>query len=164
MATFAPQPPVPRPLPTDFTPSSPPDRLFHANAMLNDAQETVPSLPANGTHRVQHQRSIDFKANGHVAGLVNGKGGMPVPNGVHHHIPNPGSRHRGTVSMGAFDGARSPPSTKSMSHGVCGVCRTRKRSSLANYRYLTCAVQVLQDRSVSSWQSLSFLTFNGIDF
>lgn len=114
MATFAPsqQPPTSRPLPVDFTPSSPPDRPLYA--MHNGPPEPI-QTSVNGNNRVQHRQSTDFKANGQASGFANGSGGMPVPNGMQHHLPNGGSRHRGTVSMGAFDGPRSPPSTKSIS-------------------------------------------------
>ncbi|KAM0805463.1 hypothetical protein BDR22DRAFT_787246, partial [Usnea florida] len=49
---------------------------------------------------------------------------MPVPNGLPHQIPNGGSRHRGTMSLGAFDGPRSPPNTKNTSHVPCKFFRT----------------------------------------
>ncbi|KAL6721206.1 hypothetical protein ACLMJK_000308 [Lecanora helva] len=111
MATFAPpQLPTSRPLHTDFAPSSPPDQPFYA--MQRGPPEPMQTSAIAGNRRMQHSHSTDFKANGHTAGFANGTGGMPVPNGVQHHIPNGSSRHRGTVSMGAFDGPRSPPNTK----------------------------------------------------
>jgi len=108
MATSSQQPPS-RPLP-EFG-ASPPNQAFFD--MHNAPGYTAPNQNGNG-NRVQHRLSTDFK-NGGSAGYANGNGNgaMPVPNGMQHHIPDGGSRHRGTVSMGAFDGPRSPPNTKS---------------------------------------------------
>ena len=59
-----------------------------------------------------------------------------------------------------FDGPRSPPNTKS------AIDLTRSRdvfmviSDAHDYRYLARALQVLQSRRVSSWQSLSLLAFD----
>lgn len=114
MATFTPRPPTSRPLTSEFAPSSPPDRSYYN--MHNGAPQTANSnQPANG-NRVQHRLSTDFKSNGHAPVAANGNAGMPVPNGLQHHASSGGSRHRGTVSMGTFDGPRSPPNTKSMPH------------------------------------------------
>ena len=115
MAAFAPpQPPASRPLPADFAPSSPPDQSFYP--IHNGRHEPLPTLPINENNRVQHRQSTDFKANGQAAAFVNGDGGLPVPNGMQHPPSNGSARHRATASMGAFDGPRSPPNTKSMSH------------------------------------------------
>lgn len=108
MATFLPQQSAMRPLP-DFLPSSPPDQAI----FNNPPQQSNSTRNGNGNaHTIQHRQSTDFRANGAPA-YTNGNGAMPVPNGLPHHIPNGGSRHRGTMSLGAFDGPRSPPNTKS---------------------------------------------------
>ena len=113
MATFLPQQAASRPLP-DFLPSSsPPDPAIFNNL----SQQTHSTQNGNGNgngngNRIQHRLSADFRANG-AAAYTNGNGAMPVPNGLPHQIPNGGSRHRGTMSLGAFDGPRSPPNTKS---------------------------------------------------
>ena len=106
MATFLPQPTASRPLP-EFMPSSPPDQAIFANL----PQQSHPTRNGNGDS-IQHRQSADFRVNG-AAPYTNGNGAMPVPNGLSHQIPNGGSRHRGTMSLGAFDGPRSPPNTKS---------------------------------------------------
>lgn len=114
MATFTPRPPTSRPITSEFPPSSPPDRSYYN--MHNGAPQTATlNQPANGS-RVQHRLSTDFESIGHAPGVAHGNAGMPVPNGLQHHASGGGSRHRGTVSMGAFDGPRSPPNTKSMPH------------------------------------------------
>ena len=142
--------------PTNLAPSSPPDPSIYT--LHNGRQDPMPMPPINGNSHVQQQQSSDSKANGNAAGLGNGQGGMPVPNGLQHHTPNGGSRHRGTVSMGAFDGPRSPPNTKSMLHR-CGRGRLGKKLTRP-CRYLTCALQVFQNRPMSSWEGLSILTLN----
>ncbi len=106
MATFLPQQIASRPLP-DFMPSSPPDQASFNNL----PQQTHSARNGNGDS-IHHRQSADFRANG-AAPYTNGNGAMPVPNGMSHQIPNGGSRHRGTMSLGAFDGPRSPPNTKS---------------------------------------------------
>ena len=106
MATFLPHQTASRPLP-DFMPSSPPDQTIFNNL----PQQTISTQTAN-VHTIQHRQSADFRPNG-AAAYTNGHGAMPVPNGLPHQIPNGGSRHRGTMSLGAFDGPRSPPNTKS---------------------------------------------------
>lgn len=106
MATFLSQPTASRPLP-EFMPSSPPDQAIFTNL----PQQSHPTRNGNGD-TIQHRQSADFRPNG-AAPYTNGNGPMPVPNGLSHQIPNGGSRHRGTMSLGAFDGPRSPPNTKS---------------------------------------------------
>ena len=125
MAAFAPpQSSTSRPLPTDFTPSSPPDQPFYV--MHTGLPDPLLAPPVDGSNRMQHRSSTDLKTNGHTAGFANGAGGMPVPNNLQHPIPNGASKHRGTVSMGAFDAPRSPPSTKSMLHRSSAVQGSRK--------------------------------------
>ena len=106
MATFLPQQTASRPLP-EFMPSSPPDQAIFTNL----PQQTHSTRNPHGDS-IQHRQSADFRPNG-AAPYTNGNGAMPVPNGLPHQIPNGGSRHRGTMSLGAFDGPRSPPNTKS---------------------------------------------------
>ena len=86
--------------------ASPPSGRFF-DIPTTPGQE-IPGQNGNGTH-VQHRLSTDFK-NGRAPDYANGNGAMPVPGGMH---LNGGSRHGGTVSVGAFDGPRSPPNTKS---------------------------------------------------
>lgn len=109
MATFLPQQTTLRPLP-DFMPSSPPDQ-----AILNNRAQQTKSTQNATAESIRHRQSADFTANGtaYTNGNGNGNGAMLVPNGPPHHIPNGGSRHRGTMSLGAFDGPRTPPNTKS---------------------------------------------------
>lgn len=106
MATFLPHQTASRPLP-DFMPSPPPDQAIFNNL----PQQTISTQNSNGSS-IQHRQSADLRANG-TAAYPSGHGPMPVPNGLPHQIPNGGSRHRGTMSLGAFDGPRSPPNTKS---------------------------------------------------
>ncbi|KAL2057656.1 hypothetical protein ABVK25_002040 [Lepraria finkii] len=98
--------------------------------MSNPPQHTGSNRNGNSNHNVQQRLSTDFKRDD-PAGYANGNGPLPVPNGLPHHIPNGTSRHRGTVSMGAFEGPRSPPSTKNTSHVPCkffkqGQCQAGK--------------------------------------
>ena len=110
MATFLPQQPASRPLPLpDFLPSSPPNQ-----AIFDNLPQHTDHAQNGNAHTIQHRQSADFRLNG-TAAYTNGNGAMPVPNHLPHQIPNPGSRHRGTMSLGAFDGPRSPPNTKSKS-------------------------------------------------
>ena len=106
MATFLPQQTPSRPLP-EFLPSSPPYQAIFPNL----THQSHSTRNGNGDS-IQHRQSADFRANG-APSYTNGNGAMPVPNGLSHQIPNGGSRHRGTMSLGAFDGPRSPPNTKS---------------------------------------------------
>ena len=109
MATFLPQQTASRPLP-EFLPSSPPDQAIFSNLPQQQSHST---RIGNGDN-IQHRQSADFRPNG-ATPYTDGNGAMPVPNGLPHQIPNGGSRHRGTMSLGAFDGPRSPPNTKSKS-------------------------------------------------
>lgn len=106
MATFLPQQTASRALP-DFLPDSSPNQAIFNNL----PQQTNPTRNGNG-QSIQHRQSADFRANGAPA-YTNGNGAMPVPNGLPHQRPNGESRHRGTMSLGAFDSPRSPPNTKS---------------------------------------------------
>lgn len=123
MATFLPQQTASRPMP-DFLPSSPPDQAIFNNL----PQQTNSTQTANGNrNKLQHRQSADSRANG-AAAYTNGNGAMPVPNGLPHQIPNGGSRHRGTMSLGAFDGPRSPPNTKSKDPYQCNILAPRSRA------------------------------------
>ena len=157
MATFLPQQTVSRPMP-DFLPSSPPDQAIFNNL----PQQSNSTQIANGNRdKLQHRQSADLRANG-AAAYTNGNGAaMPVPNGLPNQIPNGGSRHRGTMSLGAFDGPRSPPNTKSKDPYQCNIFAPRSRadSSLPR-RYFTRPMQILQIWTVPSWQSLPLLTLD----
>ena len=154
MATFLPHQTASRPLP-DFMPSSPPDQAIFNNL----PQQTIPTQTANG-NTIQHRQSTDFRPNG-AAAYTNGHGAMPVPNGLPHQIPNGGSRHRGTMSLGAFDGPRSPPNTKSKAPHQSNKLAPSKTDILFSRRYFTCPLQILQDRTVPSGESLPLLTLDG---
>lgn len=137
MATFLPQQTASRPMP-DFLPSSPPDQAIFNNL----PQQTNSTQNANGNrNKIQHRQSADFRANG-AAAYSNGNGAMPVPNGLPHQIPNGGSRHRGTMSLGAFDGPRSPPNTKSKDANQYDKVAPRWRTD--------CAPQILHTSLASS--------------
>lgn len=125
MATFLPQQTASssRPLP-DFLPSSPPDQAIFNNL----PQQTNSTQNGNGDS-IHHRPSADFRSNG-AAAYTNGNGAMPVPNGLPHQIPNGGSRHRGTMSLGAFDGPRSPPNTKSKAPYSYNKMAPRRRTKL----------------------------------
>ena len=94
------QPPSSRPS-HEFAPSSPPDRhMFH-----QQSEETPVGPP------LQYRSSIEFRrTNG--PGFADANSGPPLPHGPQM-MPNGGSRHRGTLSLGAFEGGKSPPGTKS---------------------------------------------------
>lgn len=124
MATFLPQQPASGPLP-DFLPSSPPDQ-----AIFNNPPQQQNSTRNSNGHSIQHRQSADFRPNGTPA-YTNGNGPMPVPNGLPHQIPNGGSRHRGTMSLGAFDGPRSPPNTKSRALSLCNELASKRRTDSA---------------------------------
>ena len=113
MATFSPHPSTDIPLSSNFMPSSPPDQAF-MNISNGQHATNTPSI-SQSSHRTHHRTSTDVKTNGHGTGFTNGNSGMPMPNGLQHPLPNIGSRHRGTVSTGTFEGPRSPPNTKSKS-------------------------------------------------
>ena len=154
MAAFAPRPPISGPLPSEFASSSPPDQAFYP--VRHASQEVTPTLPVTGTHPLHNRPAADFKANGPA---VNGNGGMPA-NGLHYHVPNGGSRHRGTVSMGAFDGPRSPPNTKSTWHRRSWAHSQGAEAHLPICRYLTCPLQVLQIGPMSGREGMPVLTFH----
>ena len=153
MATFLPQQPASGPLP-DFLPSSPPDQ-----AIFNNPPQQQNSTRNSNGHSIQHRQSADFRPNGTPA-YTNGNGPMPVPNGLPHQIPNGGSRHRGTMSLGAFDGPRSPPNTKSKALSLRNELASKRRTDFCPRRHFTCSLQILQNRTVPSGESLPLLTLN----
>lgn len=157
MATFSPPPPTSQPLSTEFGPSSPPDQSYHNTR--NGIPQRGDSTQSASSKRIQHRLSTDFKSNGHAPGFANGNGGMPVPTGLQHHAPNGASRHRGTVSMGAFDGPRSPPNTKSTPRNH-DQNWTESKTDRKLRRYFTCALQVLQNGTVPGWESLSVFSLH----
>lgn len=78
--------------------------------------------------QTQNRTSTEFGKSG-GPGFANGNGIGPVPQGpplqmANVQMANGGGRHRGTMSLGAFEGSRSPPGTKSqyidmLSRGFC---------------------------------------------
>lgn len=150
MADFLPQQTASRPLP-EFLPSSPPDQ-----AIFNNLPQQSNSTQTRNGNGIQHRQSADFRPNG-AAAYTNGNGAMPVPNGLPHQIPNAGSRHRGTMSMGAFDGPRSPPNTKSKAPQHGDQTGSDKTYSSCARRYFSCPLQILQIRTVPSGESVPLL-------
>ena len=103
MATMLPQqhpPPSSRPS-HDFAPSSPPDRVMFQQPQRDNS--IGPPL--------HYRSSIEFRRTS-GPGFADTGGGLPPPHGPQP-MPNGGSRHRGTMSLGAFEGGKSPPGTKS---------------------------------------------------
>ena len=128
------QQPTSRPLP-DFA-TSPPDQAFFN--MPNPPQQSTSNRNMNGNHDTQHRLSTDFKGND-TATYTNGNGPVPVPNGLPHPIPNGTSRHRNTVSMGAFEGPRSPSNTKSvLLHPTMRWARKGLTRSLSDTSHVPC--------------------------
>ena len=128
------QQPTARPLPHFAT--SPPDPAFFN--MPDPTPQSTSNQNMNGNHDTQHRLSTDFKGND-TAGYTNGNGPLPVPNGLPHPIPNGTSRHRGTVSMGAFEGPRSPSNTKSvLLHPTMRWAKKRLTRSLSDTSHVPC--------------------------
>jgi len=100
---------LPQQRPTDFSPTSPPDRAMYY-PIAAAPQATGPA--DMNDHRMQHRLSSDLPRMGGAGPTTNGA--LPMPNaGPQPHMANGGSRHRSTMSLGAFEGPRSPPNTKS---------------------------------------------------
>ena len=147
------QQPTSRPLP-DFA-TSPPDQAFFN--MPNPPQQSTSNRNMNGNHDSQHRLSTDFKGND-TATYTNGNGPVPVPNGLPHPIPNGTSRHRNTVSMGAFEGPRSPSNTKSVllhPNNALG----KERANSISIRYFPRPLQILQNRAMPGGESMSIFAF-----
>ena len=148
------QQPTARPLPNFAT--SPPDQAFFN--MPDPPPQSASNRNMNGNHDTQHRLSTDFKGND-TAAYTNGNGPLPVPNGLPHPIPNGTSRHRGTVSMGAFEGPRSPSNTKSMLlHPTMRWAREKADSIVI--RYFPRPLQILPNRAMSGGKGLSILAFH----
>lgn len=96
----------------DFAPSSPPDHV-----MFHRQQQENPSAPS-----LHYRSSLEFRRRS-GPGFANGNSALAPPHGPPP-MPNGGSRHRGTMSLGGFEGGKSPPSTKSGSKGSGHVCTT----------------------------------------
>lgn len=110
MAAFLPRPPVPqRPL-QDLPPSSPPDpAMFH----LNNASQPPVSTRTLSDSRTPQRLSGDYRSNG-MPGFSGADGALPAASaGPQVHIANGGLRNRGLGGGVLFEGARSPPGTKS---------------------------------------------------
>ena len=156
MATFLPQQTPSRPVP-EFLPSSPPDQAIFSN-LPQQPHSSTRNGHGNGDS-LHHRQSADFRANG-AAPYTVGNGVMPAPNTMSHQIPNPASRHRGTMSLGAFDGPRSPPNTKSKGPiPERSICREEMYSSLP-CRHFTCPLQIFQIGTVPSGEGVPFLTLD----
>ena len=126
MATFVPGH-LPQQPPTDIAPNSPPERA----SFYHDGRVQSAMLPYdNRDARAEYRPSLEFSRNT-PAIPTNGNGPLQMPRGTHAHVPNGAGRHRSTMSMGAFDGPKSPPNTKNTSHVPCkffrlGQCQAGK--------------------------------------
>lgn len=154
MAAFLPHPQISsRPL-QDLPPASPSDQtMFH----LNNPPQPSASISNLTESRIQHRVSGDYRNSG-IAGFPAGDGALPVPTGPQAHLVNGGLRNRGPLGGAVFEGARSPPGTKSMS--CSGKPRQSTGAELCQFRYFTRAVQILQIWPMSSGQSVSLLAFD----
>ena len=110
MATFLPHPQISSRSLRDLPPSSPPDQpIFHSS---NPPQASISTRNVTDS-RTQHRVSGDYR-NSVIAGFPAGDGALPVPAGPQTHLVNGGLRNRGPLGGAVFEGARSPPGTKSM--------------------------------------------------
>lgn len=155
MAAYLPRPQISsRPL-HDLPPTLPADQtMFH----LNHHSQTPASPPNLTESRTQHRVSGDYR-NSAITGFSIGDGALPVPTGPQTHLVNGGLRNRGPLGGAVFEGARSPPGTKSMS------CSRKPCQStwaeIDQFRYVTRALQILQIGPMSSGQGMSLLPFHG---
>jgi len=150
MATYSPQPQIPANPHQDFPLNTPPDQaMFH----MNNGHQPGGFAQMPNAMRNTHRMSAEYRGNA----LANGS--KATPTGPQARVANTGSRNFGAHSGGPFDGPRSPPNTKSM-------CLRREGSARASTdlratRYLSRALQILQDRTVSGWESLPILALDG---
>ena len=130
MATFLPAQSQHQPL-TDYAPDTPPDHsLFYPNGTHQPPTSTHETLHEPSDALTEYRPSLDFPPNA-IAMTPNGNGAIQMPMGATSHMPTGGGRHRNTMSLAAFDGPRSPPSTKNTSHVPCkffrlGQCQAGK--------------------------------------
>lgn len=139
MATFLPRPSSPQ-QPFRITSTSPPE---HYLANVPERRRSSARQPTTEPRR---------------SGYGNTNGNMPVPEGPHAFTPNGDAPHRPRMSMSGmpFNAARSPPNAKSMFRGA-----TEERQWLTIHcRHLTCPLQVLPARPMSSWESMPVLAFH----
>lgn len=107
------QPQIPsRPL-QDIFPGPPPpyQEVFHMNV-----PQPSPSARNLAESRAQHQHRVsgDYSNNCIPMAGFPGDGALPVPTGPQAHLGNGGLRSRDHIGGGGvFEGARSPPGTKS---------------------------------------------------
>lgn len=83
---------------------------------MNNVPQPSPSARNLAESRAQHQHraSGDYSNNGMPMTGFTGDGALPVPTGPQAHLGNGALRSRGHMGGGSvFEGARSPPGTKS---------------------------------------------------
>ena len=108
------QPQIPsRPL-QDILPGPPPpyQEAFH----IKSVPQPSPSARNLAESRARHQNRLsgDYSNNGMALTGFPGDCALPVPTGPQSHLGNGGLRSRGHMGGGGvFEGARSPPGTKS---------------------------------------------------
>ena len=130
MATFLPAQSQHQPL-TNYALNTPPDpSLFYSNHALQQPTSANEDIHESNDPRAEYRPSLDFPPDA-VAMTPNGNGAIQMPTGATSHMPTGGGRHRNTMSLGAFDGPRSPPSAKNTSHVPCkffklGQCQAGK--------------------------------------
>lgn len=152
MAAFLPQPQIPsRPL-QDLLPSSPPDQtMFH----LSNLPQTSASTRNLTESRAQHRVSGDYRNSG-IAGFPAGDG-LPVPAGPQAHLVNGGLRNRGPLGGAVFEGARSPPGTKSTSCSGKSLQSTWAEHYLSIQTLRTCRANSSDRASVKQAKHVPFL-------
>ena len=142
MATMLPQQHPPSSRSThSFAPGSPPDR-----ALFHQQQQENPSTPP-----LNYRSSLEFRRRS-GPGFANSNSALPPPHGSQP-MPNGGSRHKGTMSLGAFEGGKSPPSTKSgpLPPGhVCTIADLSTQTLLMSPASFSGPVNVKQDQLAPS--------------
>ena len=124
--------------------SSPPEQaMFQINS---GPQRSILSQMPNGM-RNQNRMSGEYRG----SALPNGS--KAIPTGPQAHGPNGARNFGGPGGGGGFDGPRSPPNAKSM-FKLPFCMRSVPDTEMLESRYLSRAMQVLQDRSMSGWESL----------
>ena len=106
MATFMPHFQMPQKPHQDLPSNTPPEQ---SQFQTNIFPQRVPSLHGSNGRKNQHRISGDYRSNGPVPA---GDKAASISTGPQPHIPNGGLRPMHV--MGGFEGARSPPNTKSM--------------------------------------------------
>ena len=106
MASMPPQHEAPLRSSYELAPSSPPEPglIHHMPRSSTGENFADPSS--------QYHNNLDFRKSD-AARFTNGNGPLPMPNTPHPQMQNGGPRHGSTMSLGGFEGPRSPPAAKS---------------------------------------------------